>query len=129
MSSHEMNGVPARRVLVVEDSMIIAMEAEDCLRELGFGDVAVAGSVESAMQVLKDQPVDFAILDYNLVDETSEAVADDLTRRRIPFAVASGYDDLDVHFERMGAAAVLSKPYSKADLRLLLETVGLAKAA
>ena len=43
--------VPARpiaRVLVVEDSMIIAMDTEDNLRELGVAEVVVASSVDMA---------------------------------------------------------------------------------
>lgn len=121
------------RALIVEDSMIIAMEAEDCLRELGLTDVEVAGSVERAIAAIDDaQPgagFGLAILDYNLGEETADAVADRLTERQIPFAVATGYGDMDSHFERMGAMAVLTKPYSKNDLAGVLDMVASARAA
>lgn len=133
MTKQEISAGRPQRALIVEDSMIIAMEAEDCLRELGVADVEVAGSVERAIAAIDGaQPgADFglAILDYNLGEETADAVADRLAERRIPFAVATGYGDMDSHFARMGAVSVLTKPYSKNDLAGLLDTVASAKAA
>lgn len=123
-------GTP-RRALIVEDSIIIAMEAEGCLRELGVGEVELTGSVAGALAAIDAADFEVAILDYNLGDETSDAVADLLRQQRVPFAVATGYDDMDGHFSRMGAVTVLVKPYSKADLRDLLRIVAdrQAKAA
>lgn len=118
-----------QRALIVEDSMIIAMEAEDCLRELGVVEVEVTGSVEDAIAAINGADFELAILDYNLGEETSDAVANRLAERRIPFAVATGYGDLDSHFEQLGAMSILNKPYSKADLRGLVETVAGQKAA
>lgn len=124
----EMGRTP-RRALVVEDSMIIAMEAEDCLLELGVAEVEVAGTVEGALAAMDRSTFDVAILDYDLGDQTSETVANRLVENGTPFAIASGYADLDRHFELLGAAAVLGKPYSKADLRRMLDVVTGRKAA
>lgn len=107
-------------VLLVEDSVIIAMEAESCLRELGVADVQVATCVANAMRSLDQTAFDLAILDYDLVDETSEPVAARLAAQGTAFAMASGYNDLADHFIELGANWVLAKPYSMADLRTVL---------
>jgi DNA-binding response OmpR family regulator len=109
------------RILMVEDSVIIAMEAERCLRELGVADVELATCVAEAMQLLDRSAFGLAILDYNLVDETSEPVAARLSAQSTPFAIVSGYTDLDDHFSQLGAKWILSKPYGKADLCAVLD--------
>lgn len=110
------------RVLMVEDSVVIAMEAESCLLELGVDDVMLATSANDALRLLdRSEGFGLAILDYNLTNETSEPVARRLAEQGTPFAVTSGYTDLHDHFTQLGAQWVLTKPYSKADLRGVLE--------
>ena len=102
---------------------MIAMEAEDCLRELGVEEVESANSVAGAVAALDRRDFNLAVLDYDLGDETSDAVARRLAERRIPFAVATGYSDLGEHFAQIGAVNVLTKPYSKTDLGDLVAKV------
>jgi light-regulated signal transduction histidine kinase (bacteriophytochrome)/CheY-like chemotaxis protein len=110
-------------VLLVEDSMIIAMDCEDSLRDLGAQDVCAASSVDQAMTLIDERQIDFAILDYNLGDETSLAVANALTRRNVPFAFATGYGEA---LEVDGAVAqiVIRKPYNTATLAAAIEAAG-----
>ncbi|GGD65274.1 GAF domain-containing protein [Erythrobacter arachoides] len=103
-------------VLVVEDSMIIAMDAEDMLRSLGFRTVIVASSAATALQELARHEPLFAILDYNLGDETSEAVAERLTALGVPFWFVTGYGDAVAQLSSSDARGVIQKPYSKSDL-------------
>ena len=109
------------RILLVEDSALVGMEVESCLRELGVDDVRLAASVGDALRMLDHFACGLAILDYNLNDETSEPVATQLAAQGTPFAIASGYSDLDDHFLQLGARWVLSKPYGRADLRAVLD--------
>ncbi len=110
--------------LVVEDNMIIAMEAEDILTELGATRCHVAGSVDRALSVLTRHPVEFALLDINLGPETSEAVAEELLRRRIPFIFASGYGDGMASNERLAAVPVATKPFTPNDIRAAIRNLG-----
>lgn len=109
------------RILVVEDNALVGMEVESCLHELGVHDVRLAASVADALQTLDHFACGLAILDYNLRDETSEPVATRLVAQGTPFAIASGYSDLDDHFLQLGAEWVLAKPYGKANLRAVLD--------
>ncbi|MGB3928225.1 MAG: GAF domain-containing protein, partial [Sphingobium sp.] len=100
-----------RHVLLVEDNMIIAMDGEDALRDLG-AEVLTAASVGRAREAIALGPVDLAVLDFNLGSETSLPVADLLAERGVPFIFATGYGDgleLPARFEHI---ALVKKPYS-----------------
>lgn len=108
------------KLLLVEDSMMIALDAEAMLREAGAGSVEVAASVRDAMRVLTLNEIDAAILDLNLHTETSHAVGDYLMERQIPFAFATGYGDGLSIPERFGGVPVIAKPYDRIALQAVL---------
>ena len=122
------NGLEAlpERVLLVEDSMIIALDTEDCLREIGVKHVTVESSVAGALAALQKNEPDLAILDYNLGKESSERVAEDLKKRGIPFWLATGYGEMADRIDELGARGLLVKPYGKDDL---LKALGQSDAA
>jgi len=115
--------------LIVEDNVIIAMEAEDLLRSFGFGDCRVAGSVNSAMGVVEKADVTFAMLDVNLGRETSVPVAKTLSERGIPFIFASGYGDRAVQTSAFSDVPVVTKPYDERDLRAAIGRALRARSA
>lgn len=96
--------------------MIIAMDTEDSLRALGVTIVTTAGNVATAIDSINADPPDFAILDYNLGNESSEAVAKRLRDDGIPFVLATGYGELADTVEEYGAQALLKKPYGKPEI-------------
>lgn len=102
-------------VLIVEDNMIIAMEAEDILETMGAERCHVAASAASALDILSRHTITFALLDVNLGDHTSAPVAQALTKAGTPFIFASGYGD---HAEGIAAgttAPAVTKPYSRTE--------------
>jgi light-regulated signal transduction histidine kinase (bacteriophytochrome)/CheY-like chemotaxis protein len=100
-----------RNVLLVEDNMIIAMDGEDALCDLGAEVVTVA-SVSRAKEAIDLGRIDFAVLDFNLGTETSLPIADLLAERGIGFLFATGYGDgLDLP-ERFSGITLIKKPYS-----------------
>ena len=106
----------ARRVLVVEDSMIIALDTEECLLALGALEVAVEGTVAGALAAMAAGAFDFALLDFNLGSESSEPVAAALRERGIPFWLATGYGEMAAQVEAIGARGLLVKPYGRNEL-------------
>lgn len=102
--------------LVVEDNIIIAIDAEDILGDIGAASVTVASNVNDALKAIESTSYAFALLDVNLGAETSEAVAEDLTRKNIPFAFATGYGDATEVTQRYPAAPVVQKPYDKSSI-------------
>ena len=111
-----------RHVLLVEDNMIIAMDGEDALRDLG-AEVMTAASVGRAREAIAIQPIDLAVLDFNLGHETSLPVADLLAERGIPFLFATGYGDGLELPARYEAVTLVKKPYSGATLAQALAPV------
>ncbi|MCJ7421937.1 HWE histidine kinase domain-containing protein [Sphingomicrobium astaxanthinifaciens] len=102
----------ARTVLLVEDSLIIALDAEDILYRLGALHVATEATVEGALAAIDRARPDFAVLDINLGDATSFRIADLLEDEAIPFVFATGYGEQASLPERHRARAVLQKPYT-----------------
>jgi len=109
------------RVMLVEDNLLIAMDAEDQLRRLGAEAVDVAGSVQAALRLLEHAPPEIALLDVNLGRENSFPIADALLAHGVPFVFATGYGEADAFPERFRTAAVISKPYTATEMRRALQ--------
>lgn len=102
----------AGTVLLVEDSMIIALDAEEMLFSLGAERVLTANDVQEAMRLLDGETPTFAFLDVNLGFEMSYAVADRLRLQGVPYVFATGYgDEIDFPVDHQGCP-VVKKPYT-----------------
>jgi CheY-like chemotaxis protein len=112
-----MNALSGKRVLVVEDDMLVGMMIEEMLADLGVVCVAVSATVADALSELEKAPIDAAILDLNLRGERSIPVADWLSARAIPFAFATGYADAG---EGTTGHPILPKPYTPEQLGEML---------
>lgn len=116
--------------LLVEDSLIIAMDAEDILAALGSQRVVTAASVSQALIEIERETPSIAVLDVNLGNETSLPVAVELRRRGIPFIFATGYGEQLQLPPELAGTATLQKPYTAHNMRaLLIETLAAANAA
>jgi CheY-like chemotaxis protein len=81
----------AKRVLVVEDEYLVAMDMSAFLEAAGAHVVGPASNVSAALEVLQRTELDGAILDVNLRGEMAYPVADALAARGIPFVFTTGY--------------------------------------
>ncbi len=97
--------------LIVEDNMIIALDAELILEDLGVKAVTVCSSVPQALECLKKEEINLALLDVNLGNETSEKIADILIEKNIPFAFATGYGETKELSKRYPNVPVVQKPF------------------
>lgn len=111
-------------VLIVEDTMIIGMVAEDYFRELGSENVAVASNLEQADEILRNMAIEFALLDVNLGRETSFGLARRLARDGIKIAFASGYGDGANFPSELQDIPRITKPYNKDSITELLVRAG-----
>lgn len=116
-----------RRALLVEDDALVAMVAEDYLRELGF-EPMVARNGREALAFLAD-PGGFrvALVDVGLPDMRGDDLADGIRNDNpdLPLLIASGYDggDLSKRFGPDRRFGVLSKPYMLSDLEKALKAL------
>ncbi|WP_118135017.1 HWE histidine kinase domain-containing protein [Oceanicella sp. SM1341] len=114
-----------RRVLVLEDNLVIAMDAEGIFRDLGAENVILAASNAQASQHLRASAFDLALLDVNLGAETSFPFAEQLLAAGIPFAFASGYGEGADFPDLLRNAPRFSKPYNAGTIRKVLAQMSL----
>lgn len=115
-----------RRILVVEDHWLVAMEATRMLEDQDCEVVGPFGTVSDASPSALGAELEGAILDVDLGDETSLALAGMLRERDIPFAFATGYDAAHLP-EGFQSDAHLDKPYSAEMVRRFLAGIGLER--
>jgi CheY-like chemotaxis protein len=100
-----------RRILVVEDEYLIAINLQDALENAGSIVVGPVPSVDKALQAIDSEShIDAAVLDVNLGGALSYGVADKLIARKIPFVFTSGYED-NVLRSRYSGVKNCPKPY------------------
>jgi CheY-like chemotaxis protein len=104
-----------RRILVVEDEPLLAMELETNLAALGCKTIPSAATLNSAKTAIDESQCDAALVDVNLAGRQVDELAVALARKNIPFAFVTGYgrEALPAGFKD---AIILSKPFGKEQL-------------
>jgi CheY-like chemotaxis protein len=116
-----------RRILVVEDEMMIAMLVEDMLSDLGCAVVGPVHALDTALAMAASEVgLDAALLDVNLGGTSVFPVADALRAKGVPAIFSTGYGDAGLRDSDRGSP-VLQKPFRTDDLaRALTEALGSA---
>lgn len=110
-----------KRVLVVEDEMLLALDLEEGLLEAGCLVVGPAGNLRVALRMAEAEDIDAAILDVNLAGERVFPVAQILNERGIPFVFATAYAGTEELYPAdVKSAPRLAKPYSVAQAIIAL---------
>lgn len=104
-----LGSLKGRRVLIVEDAVLLALELETGLSDAGAVVIGPAYELEEAMALL-DQPIDAAVLDANLNGQSVMPVAQALAERGVPFVFATGYGDTGAALAGYNAP-IVRKPY------------------
>lgn len=110
----------AKRVLVIEDEPLVAMEIVSQLEDVGATVIGPATDATAALDLVDRFRIDAALLDANLHGDAVDGIASALTKARIPFAFVSGYGrgSLPAGFD---GVELLPKPFGTEQL---LEAVG-----
>lgn len=115
-----MNGMKNLRVLVVEDELLVALNMETQLENLGCEVVGPIARLAPAIAAAHDIIVDVAILDINLRDELVYPAAERLIERGIPIIFCSGYSDLQLMPDSFRDHPQVNKPYTPEELHSAL---------
>jgi DNA-binding response OmpR family regulator len=103
------------RILVVEDSVLIADVIVQTLGDLGCTIIGPVPRLARGLTLATTEHLDGALLDINLAGERCFPIAEALAARGIPFAFLTGYGDFGTPIEYRGAPW-LAKPFSMASL-------------
>lgn len=117
-----------RRILVVEDSALVAMDVEAVVTDLGWEVVGPASRLKQARDLAEGEALDGAILDVDLDGSPVFPVAETLRRRGVPFIFATGYDAASVLPPKFRDVPTVQKPFDTASLvNALKEAVGVSE--
>jgi PAS domain S-box-containing protein len=128
-AAHESAVLPAassalvgKRVAVIEDEPLVAMEMETHLAEAGCTVVGPAGTIEAAARLIAAGRCDAALLDGNLLGRSVDELAAALTMQGVPFAFVSGYgrEALPVAFRD---SPLITKPFRPEQLTEMIEAL------
>jgi CheY-like chemotaxis protein len=100
-----------RRILIVEDEIMVAWALEDILTGIGCVIVGPAARLNQALAMIETEIIDVALLDINLNGEKSYLIADALGARGVPFVFSTGYrqDRMPDGYQQF---PLLQKPFS-----------------
>ena len=104
-----------KRVLLVEDEALIALRLEEMLQISGCDLAFLASNVDEAMSIIENQPIDMALLDFNLGSVNSLPIAHALRSRGVPFTFLTGYSFLPTEAESICSCNFIRKPASQSD--------------
>ncbi|WP_066723130.1 response regulator [Sphingomonas pituitosa] len=111
-----------KRVLIVEDEPLVALELATILGDLGMVAAGVASTAEEALAAITATSADAVLLDGNLQGALVDDVAAALVDRAIPFLFVSGYgrDHLPIGLE---SVTVIEKPFDARTIAAALHQV------
>jgi two-component SAPR family response regulator len=109
----ETRALEGRRVLIVEDQYYVATEMRAIVGRLGGVVIGPAKNAETALELLKREAPDVAILDVNLDGRRVYPVAEALRAMGKPFVFATGYESWAVD-PRFASTPLVGKPVTAA---------------
>ncbi|HEX2804297.1 MAG TPA: PAS domain S-box protein [Sphingomicrobium sp.] len=115
-----------RRILVVEDEELVALELSAELTRLGWAIVGPAATLSEAQSLLS-KPFDAAVLDVNLRGRSVYPVAEALKERHVPFVFCTGYEMVDPE-GRFPTVPIIRKPAQPAAISAALADLLKARA-
>lgn len=110
-----------RKILVVEDDVLIAMELGERLNDMGYDVIGPCYTLEDAAEQIAAQRPDAALLDANLGGNSSVELGVSLVNQGVPVAFCTGYDVIKNAPAPLAKAPILTKPMADSALRNALK--------
>lgn len=115
-----MRTLDGARVLLLEDEFVVALDAEQILKELGVQQVETAATLSDAEKRAREGRFDLALLDVNVNGQMSYELAESLRARGVPVVFATGYELKGRAIPGVDTELCVSKPYTSERLRQVL---------
>jgi signal transduction histidine kinase len=116
-----------KRLLVVDDEPLVALDIVSALESAGADVVGPAGTAKEALAIIGKTTLDAALLDANLRGQPVDEIAAALTARNIPFLFVTGYGPGSLP-KPFAKTAMLAKPFSHEQLLTAAATLVTAPA-
>lgn len=104
-------------ILLLEDEYMIALDAEQSLRDFGAERVEIASTLREAEELAATVRFDVALLDVNINGQMSFPLAKSLQERGVPVVFATGYELKGREALPTEVGIVIGKPYTKERLK------------
>jgi CheY-like chemotaxis protein len=113
------------RILIVEDDMVIAMDLQTTLEDMGYEVTSVVASGEECLQELVGSDVDAVLMDIRLAGaldgiETAKLVGQQF-KTPVVFVTAATDPELDRLKGAIGPYNHISKPFREEQLRVAID--------
>jgi CheY-like chemotaxis protein len=115
-----------KKILIVEDEFIIALDIEDTLKSMGYDTLNHILTGKKAIDKVKSYKPDLVLLDIFLKDNiTGLDVAEVLNKKNIPFVfiTASANDSIFYKAEELKPVDIVSKPITTDKIKNFLSKV------
>jgi DNA-directed RNA polymerase specialized sigma24 family protein len=111
---HEISGMMACDVMIIEDEPLIAMDIEDIVASMGHRSVGVARTREEAVKLAAVRQPNLILSDVQLADNSSgiDAVQDILKELNVPVIFITAFPERLLTGEKPEPAFLISKPFS-----------------
>lgn len=100
-----------KRILIVEDEYMIAVDLKRELLRQGAEVVGPTGDLEEGLELADGQRLDAALLDLNLEGDWSYPIADRLDGAGVPYLFVTGYDPWALP-DAYADKPAIAKPYA-----------------
>lgn len=113
---------PARRVMIVEDESVIALDLAETVRELGHEVVAIASTYRQAIAQAATVDPSLVLADIQLADDSSgiDVVNELLAQARLPVVFVTAFPERLLTGERPEPAFLITKPFDRDMLAVAL---------
>lgn len=109
-------GGPTPAILIAEDELLLALEIEDMVRNIGCTVVGPVAGVAEVLTLLETMHCDAALLDVHLRrDQPVYAVIERLRALGIPFVFMTAYGEADID-PAYAEVGMLCKPFSTVEV-------------
>ena len=109
-------------ILIVEDDPFIALDLQDFFLDEGYNVIGPTATSSGGLSLLDAQSPDCALLDYNLLSDTSDKIATRLDREKIPYIFLTGQINRVVSSVHP-SIPIVSKPFDPFEIRTAINQI------
>jgi PAS domain S-box-containing protein len=120
--SDKQSTLQGKRIIVIEDEPLVAMDLEASLVAAGCEIAGSVGTIEKARELVANAECDAALIDANLAGYPVDELAAALTQKNIPFAFVTGYGRMALPLG-FRDVLMLNKPFGQEQLLAVMEVL------